>query len=76
MYLGSWGVSDEDMFNRAHDELSQMGDQPFFSLLFTTSHHEPFDIPANRVSESEYGPRETSVKYADYALGEFLEKAR
>ncbi len=76
VFRGSWGVSDEDLFQMAHEELSVKGDQPFFSLIFTTSHHEPFDIPANRVTPSEYGPRETSIKYADYALGEFLRRAK
>jgi phosphoglycerol transferase MdoB-like AlkP superfamily enzyme len=76
VYKGSWGMSDEDMYGRAHEELGDLAGEPFFALLFTTSHHEPFDIPAGRVSESEYGPRETSIKYADYALGRFLERAR
>lgn len=76
VYYGSWGMSDEDLFTRAHQELNSKGDQPFFSLIFTTSHHEPFDIPAGRVTESEYGPRETSIKYADYAVGQFIETAR
>ena len=76
VFRGSWGVSDEDIFNLAHESFSEAGEQPFFSLVFTTSHHEPFDIPENRVSPSEYGPRETSIKYADYALGRFIDMAR
>jgi phosphoglycerol transferase MdoB-like AlkP superfamily enzyme len=76
VYEGTWGFSDEDLFNKAHEKLSSKGDEPFFSLIFTSSHHEPFDIPAGRVPESEYGPQETSINYADYALGQFLEKAR
>jgi phosphoglycerol transferase MdoB-like AlkP superfamily enzyme len=76
VFRGSWGVSDEDTFNFAHESFDEAGNQPFFSLVFTTSHHEPFDIPENRVSQSEYGPRETSIKYADYALGRYIDKAR
>jgi len=76
VYEGTWGFSDEDLFNMAHEKLSNKGEQPFFSLIFTSSHHEPFDIPAGRVEESEFGLQETSISYADYALGEFLEKAR
>ncbi|MDH3510376.1 MAG: LTA synthase family protein [Gammaproteobacteria bacterium] len=76
VFLGSWGVSDEDLFNRAHDVFSKAGEQPFFSLVFTSSNHPPFDIPENRVSMSSYGPRETAVKYADYALGRFIDMAR
>ena len=75
-FVGSWGVSDEDLFDRAHETFSQAGEQPFFSLVFTSSNHSPFDIPEDRVSESEYGPRETAIKYADYALGRYIDMAR
>jgi phosphoglycerol transferase MdoB-like AlkP superfamily enzyme len=77
-FIGPWGVSDEDLFKRAHEEFSNAGDQPFFSLVFTTSHHKPFDIPENKVAREPGpdGPRETAVKYADYSLGRFIELAR
>ena len=77
-FVGPWGVSDEDLFMRAHREFEAAGEQPFFSLVFTTTHHKPFDIPANRVSPEQGpdGPRETAVKYADYALGRFFTMAR
>ena len=73
-----WGVSDEDVFNRAHEMFEAKGDKPFFSLVFTSSNHEPFDIPAGRV-EPESGPTaglDTAIKYADYAVGQYIEKAR
>jgi phosphoglycerol transferase MdoB-like AlkP superfamily enzyme len=75
-FVASWGVSDEDLFDRAHDEFSNAGEQPFFSLVFTSSNHTPFEIPENRVEVSPHGPRETAIKYADYALGRFFDKAR
>ncbi|MBT8050604.1 MAG: LTA synthase family protein [Gammaproteobacteria bacterium] len=78
VYRGSWGVSDEDIFNRAHEAFSGSRDQPFFSVVFTTSNHEPFGIPENRVArESDpEGDRKTAIRYADYALGRFIEQAR
>jgi phosphoglycerol transferase MdoB-like AlkP superfamily enzyme len=76
IFMGSWGVSDEDLFLRAHETFEQAGDRPFFSLVFTSSNHAPFDIPAGRVTESEHGPRATAIQYADYALGEFFDRAR
>ena len=76
VFEGTWGVSDEDLFARAHETFSQYGDEPFFSLVFTSSNHSPFEIPENRVEPSEYGPRETAIRYADYALGQFLDAAR
>ena len=48
-FLGPWGVADEELFQRAHAEFSAMGRGPFFSLVFTTSHHKPFDVPPGRV---------------------------
>jgi phosphoglycerol transferase MdoB-like AlkP superfamily enzyme len=75
-FRGTWGVSDEDLFDRAHEVFNNAGDQPFFSLVFTSSNHSPFEIPEGRVTESEYGPRETAVKYADYALGRYFDMAR
>lgn len=75
-FVGSWGVSDEDLFDYAHEVFDSSGEQPFFSLVFTSSNHVPFEIPENRVEPSPSGPRETAIKYADFALGRFLDKAR
>jgi len=76
--MGAWGVSDEDLFGNAEKWFAQQGDHPFFSLVFTSSNHDPFDIPPGRVSAESGpdGPRETAVKYADYALGQFLQRVR
>lgn len=78
VFYGSWGVSDEDLFNRAHQRFKELGNQPFFSLVFTSSNHSPFDLPAGRVTP-ETGPeagRHTAIKYADYAVGKFFDEAR
>ena len=76
VFAGSWGVSDEDLFERAHKEFSNAGDEPFFSLVFTSSNHPPYEIPEGRVEPGRYGPQEAAIKYADYALGQFFDKAR
>ncbi len=77
-FYGSWGVSDEDLFNKAHETyLSYKADQPFFSLVFTSSNHPPFDFPDGRIETSgEKATVDNAVKYADYALGQFIEQAR
>ncbi|MDX2418444.1 MAG: LTA synthase family protein [Xanthomonadales bacterium] len=77
-FESTWGVSDEDLFLKAHEYLSNRGDQPFFSLVFSSSNHKPFEIPAGKVETrtGPEGPREMAVAYADYALGRFLELAR
>jgi phosphoglycerol transferase MdoB-like AlkP superfamily enzyme len=65
-FVGSWGVSDEDLFDSAHKFFESYGDKPFFSLVFTSSNHSPFEFPNER----------NAVKYADYALGQFFAKAK
>ena len=77
-FVATWGVSDEDLFNKAHEYFLQQQGRPFFSLVFSSSNHKPFEIPAGRV-ETRTGTdaaREMAVNYADYAMGEFLKKAR
>jgi phosphoglycerol transferase MdoB-like AlkP superfamily enzyme len=77
-FRGSWGVSDEDLFQRAHQEFSAAGARPFFSLVFTSSNHSPFEFPENSIELYEQ-PRATvnnAVKYADYSLGRFFDLAR
>ncbi len=80
LFVGSWGASDEDLFNTALYELSELhqAGKPFFSLIFTSSNHEPFEFPDNRISLLEQ-PKNTAnnaVKYADWAMGQFIEQAK
>lgn len=78
VFTGSWGVSDEDLLNRAHEEFSAAGDKPFFSLVFSSSNHSPFEFPDGRISlyDKDKATVNNAVKYADYALGSFFDKAR
>jgi phosphoglycerol transferase MdoB-like AlkP superfamily enzyme len=76
---GSWGVSDEDLFARADAEFSKPHERPFFSLVFTTSNHSPYEYPEGRIEL--YDPEhpnsvDNAVKYADYALGGFFDRAK
>jgi phosphoglycerol transferase MdoB-like AlkP superfamily enzyme len=78
VFTGSWGVSDEDLFNKADEQFSAAGDRPFFSLVFSSSNHIPFQYPDGRIEpyDKEKNTVNNAVKYADYALGGFIEKAR
>lgn len=78
MFVGSWGVSDEDLFERAHAEFASAADQPFFSLVFTSSNHTPFEFPDGRIElyDEQKNTVNNAVKYADYALGRFIDEAR
>ncbi|BBO83333.1 hypothetical protein DSCO28_38990 [Desulfosarcina ovata subsp. sediminis] len=77
-FKGTWGVCDEDLFNRAHREFEAYGNQPFFGLVFTSSYHSPFEFPSGRLKKEELSdnPEHNAVRYADYALGRFFEQAR
>ncbi|MDY6945193.1 MAG: LTA synthase family protein [Pseudomonadota bacterium] len=79
-FVGSWGASDEDLFDKAHERLRALHavQQPFFLLIFSSSNHSPFEFPDGRIELHEQ-PKQTvhnAVKYADHALGEFLQRAR
>ncbi|TWX71686.1 LTA synthase family protein [Colwellia demingiae] len=78
-FVGSWGASDGDLFSHSIKELNTLDkkDSPFFSLIFTSSNHTPFEIPANKIPiiEDESG-REKAIRYADFTLGKFINEAK
>jgi len=79
-FVGSWGVSDEDLFEMAHARIRALhaGDQPFFMLVFSSSNHTPFEFPDGRIElfDTQKQTVHNAVKYADHALGNFIERAR
>jgi phosphoglycerol transferase MdoB-like AlkP superfamily enzyme len=79
-FVGSWGASDEDLFDKSLDRLNQLhaGGKPFFSLIFTSSNHEPFEFPDGKVAlhDSDKQTVNNAVKYADFALGKFIREAK
>jgi len=78
-FIGTWGASDGDLFGVAHRAFErQPADKPFFALVFSSSNHAPFEFPDNSIALYEQ-PKATvnnAVKYADHALGRFIEQAR
>lgn len=79
-FVGSWGVSDEDLMRRANSEFEQFyrEGKPFFSLVFSSSNHDPFEFPDDRIElyEQPKQTRNNAAKYADYAVGEFFKLAK
>ncbi|WP_434772210.1 LTA synthase family protein [Pseudomonas entomophila] len=77
----TWGVSDQDMFDRANEELSHnYGKKPFYALLQTLSNHTPYalpkDLPVKPVTgQGRLDEHLTAMRYSDWALGQFFEKA-
>ncbi len=74
-FKGTWGVSDGDLFQFALNYLLKKTDKPKFSLIFTSSNHTPFEFPDNKIElhDSNKQTVNNAVKYADYALGLFLD---
>ena len=76
----TWGVSDQDMFDRAAEELQKMPkDKPFFAFLQTLSNHTPYALPtqlpiAKVTGHGELNEHLTAMRYADWALGQFFKK--
>ncbi len=79
-FVGSWGVSDEDLMRRADSEFKRLHQQgkPFFSLVFSSSNHDPFEFPDGRIElfEQPKQTRNNAAKYADFAIGEFFKLAK
>ncbi|MCX8011508.1 MAG: sulfatase-like hydrolase/transferase, partial [Ignavibacteria bacterium] len=76
---GVWGIYDEPFFLDAIDKIDNLG-QPFCSVIFSLSSHDPMKIPDYRKNLFEKFSDETdfekSVRYSDFALKQFFENAR
>jgi phosphoglycerol transferase MdoB-like AlkP superfamily enzyme len=78
-----WGVSDFDVFMRALDEFDGLAkaDRPFLGLILTLSNHAPFNLPKVDGLEpitggDEQNKRLNGIHYADWAVGQFMQRAR
>lgn len=80
-FVGTWGVSDEDLVIKSNEEFKKLyaKDQKFVAVMFSTSNHSPFDFPGGKIDLVE-GVKVRSdtnaIKYADYAIGQFIDQAR
>jgi len=78
----TWGVSDQDMFDRSIIELNKLpNDKPFYALLQSLSNHTPYALPDVLPTETITGHGSldlhlTAMRYSDWALGEFFKKAK
>lgn len=73
-----WGVCDEDLFDMVIKEAdkSYQKNVPFFNYVMTTSNHRPYTYPDGKIDIPSHTGRAGGVKYADYAVGQFLEKVK
>lgn len=77
-FKNAWGLCDEDVFNKAIKlfDNSYNIQKPFFTLIMTTSNHRPYTYPDGKIDIPSHSGREGAVKYADYALGKFINDAK
>ena len=80
-FVGTWGASDEDVVIRANEEYKKLHakDKKFASVIFSTSNHSPFDFPDGKIELIEGVEKKSvknAIKYADYAIGEFIRLAK
>lgn len=73
----AWGACDEDLFNKTISEADKDFAQgkPFHFFCMTTSNHRPYEFPAGRIDLTPKNSRRGAVKYADWAIGDLIEKA-
>jgi len=77
-YENIWGVADENLFTLALREIDKtvQSRKPVFAHVMTTSNHRPYTYPEGRIDIPSHTGREGAVKYTDYAIGDFIRKAR
>ena len=73
-----WGVADEHLFDQVLIDMDKdaAAGQPFYAHIMTASNHIPFTYPDGRIDIPSPGKRNGGVKYADFAVGRFMEMAR
>lgn len=77
-FENAWGICDENIY----DKMLKVADEhyaaqkPFFNFVMTTSNHRPYTYPVNKIDIPSGTNRDGAVKYADFALGQMLEKAK
>jgi phosphoglycerol transferase MdoB-like AlkP superfamily enzyme len=74
----AWGVCDEDIYNKVIKEADKTFEEgtPFFDFIMTTSNHRPYTYPEERIDIPSGSGRNGAVKYTDYAIGDFIKKAK
>jgi len=78
IFTNAWGMSDEDLYKQAirtADESWAAG-RPFLQQIMTTSNHRPYTYPDGRIDIPSGSGRSGAVRYTDWAIGDFLAKAR
>jgi phosphoglycerol transferase MdoB-like AlkP superfamily enzyme len=73
-----WGVGDEFLFDNVITQLDKthQSGKRMMAQVMTTSNHRPYTYADGRIDIPSPGGREGAVKYTDYSIGHFLDKAK
>lgn len=74
-FVGTWGASDDDLFRQLDRLLRAPDGRPTLTVAFTVSNHTPWEFPEGRVPVVGKPGADDAVRYADQALGNFLDRA-
>ena len=72
-----WGAYDEELFD-CHIKEGIKDSQPFFTVIVTSTNHEPFDANVEKVfkKNSDADNYKNTVFYTDKCLSDYLKKAQ
>ncbi|HMV45988.1 MAG TPA: sulfatase-like hydrolase/transferase, partial [Leptospiraceae bacterium] len=79
--IGAWGYDDADVFDVLHSKIKDhKEDRPFFATVLTLTTHYPYRAPREEFNifgkETEDSEFLNVYHYADWAVNNFLEKAK
>lgn len=71
--MSKWGAPDHELFNRFwKDYSSEKHGAPRFRVIQTSSSHEPFDVPYQRLDDKALN----AFAYTDSCIGDFMKRLR
>ncbi len=80
----TWGMYDHLVFEEVDRRFADLFEQgkEFFAVVLTTTNHHPYAFPSDCIDddvlsgEGEEVAQANSIRYADWAMGEFFRRAR
>lgn len=71
--LSKWGAHDDAVFDRALAEINKRGGKPQFTVVQTSSSHEPYEVP---YSSRHADKAANAFAYADSCLGDYIDRLK
>jgi phosphoglycerol transferase MdoB-like AlkP superfamily enzyme len=72
-----WGVYDDELYDFFISDI-QSNSAPFFSIIMTSTNHEPFNAKVKRFfsGSDEVANYENTARFSDKCLNDFIQKAK